>query len=356
MGRKKINISKLVDEKNRHVTFNKRKFGLMKKAYELSILCDCEIAIIVFNESNKLYDYASTDMNQVLLKYTQYSGEPHETITNTDMIASLNNRRGNSKYVDLSVIDRTSAIKQHKQFKVVPTPRIKLKNNDISDEEFRKIMTQGERIMVDDDNGSNGLKFELIPDISGIPPHKRPEALGKIQKSNSIENAKRFTSSDSDTSDDKLKIDSSADDDFDEIDDSLHNSYIKSYISPSTSRQQTPPDNTTTIKTLTDNEIKVSKMYDDIDVEKVKDDNYLPEEMRRSKSPKATKPRLTTNVLEAQLPSSSDLIKNKSPKNQSVNIGFHPYIDERKIVKIPLQKSLETQSKIAHNGQSPIQK
>lgn len=62
-------------------------------------------------------------------------------------LQSLNNRGGTSKHVDLCVIDGTSAIKQHKQFKVVPTPRIKLKYNDISDEEFRKVMTQGERIM-----------------------------------------------------------------------------------------------------------------------------------------------------------------------------------------------------------------
>ncbi|ETN72370.1 SRF-type transcription factor, partial [Necator americanus] len=37
------------------VTFTKRKFGLMKKAYELSVLCDCEIALIVFNSTNKLF-------------------------------------------------------------------------------------------------------------------------------------------------------------------------------------------------------------------------------------------------------------------------------------------------------------
>ena len=49
------------------VTFNKRKFGVMKKAYELSILCDCEIALIIFSSSNKLYQYASTDMDKVNL-------------------------------------------------------------------------------------------------------------------------------------------------------------------------------------------------------------------------------------------------------------------------------------------------
>ncbi|KAK8741512.1 hypothetical protein OTU49_002253 [Cherax quadricarinatus] len=85
MGRKKIQISRITDERNRQVTFNKRKFGVMKKAYELSVLCDCEIALIIFSSSNKLYQYASTDMDKVLLKYTEYN-EPHESLTNKNII------------------------------------------------------------------------------------------------------------------------------------------------------------------------------------------------------------------------------------------------------------------------------
>ena len=57
----------------------------MKKAYELSVLCDCEIALIIFNHANKLFQYASTDMDKVLLKYTEYN-EPHESRTNADII------------------------------------------------------------------------------------------------------------------------------------------------------------------------------------------------------------------------------------------------------------------------------
>uniref|UniRef100_A0A8C1G6B1 Myocyte enhancer factor 2ab n=1 Tax=Cyprinus carpio TaxID=7962 RepID=A0A8C1G6B1_CYPCA len=85
MGRKKIQITRIMDERNRQVTFTKRKFGLMKKAYELSVLCDCEIALIIFNRSNKLFQYASTDMDKVLLKYTEYN-EPHESRTNSDIV------------------------------------------------------------------------------------------------------------------------------------------------------------------------------------------------------------------------------------------------------------------------------
>ncbi|XP_037553546.1 myocyte-specific enhancer factor 2A [Nematolebias whitei] len=88
MGRKKIQITRILDERNRQVTFMKRKFGLMKKAYELSVLCDCEIALIIFNSSNKLFQYASTDMDKVLLKYTEYN-EPHESRTNSDILEAL---------------------------------------------------------------------------------------------------------------------------------------------------------------------------------------------------------------------------------------------------------------------------
>ncbi|XP_058843223.1 myocyte-specific enhancer factor 2C isoform X10 [Acipenser ruthenus] len=91
MGRKKIQITRIMDERNRQVTFTKRKFGLMKKAYELSVLCDCEIALIIFNSTNKLFQYASTDMDKVLLKYTEYN-EPHESRTNSDIVETLNKK------------------------------------------------------------------------------------------------------------------------------------------------------------------------------------------------------------------------------------------------------------------------
>lgn len=39
---------------------------------ELSILCDCEIALIIFNSNNKLFQYASTDMKSTLNKFYKY--------------------------------------------------------------------------------------------------------------------------------------------------------------------------------------------------------------------------------------------------------------------------------------------
>jgi hypothetical protein len=43
----------------------------MKKAYELSVLCNCEVALMVFTSNNKLIQYSSQDMDKLLMKYTQ---------------------------------------------------------------------------------------------------------------------------------------------------------------------------------------------------------------------------------------------------------------------------------------------
>lgn len=48
----------------------------MKKAYELSVLCDCEIALIIFNNNGKLVQYASTDIDKILMKYTEVRAVP----------------------------------------------------------------------------------------------------------------------------------------------------------------------------------------------------------------------------------------------------------------------------------------
>ncbi|XP_048439170.1 agamous-like MADS-box protein AGL11 isoform X1 [Pyrus x bretschneideri] len=61
MGRGKIEIKRIENTTNRQVTFCKRRNGLLKKAYELSILCDAEIALIVFSSRGRLYEYSNNN-------------------------------------------------------------------------------------------------------------------------------------------------------------------------------------------------------------------------------------------------------------------------------------------------------
>jgi MADS-box transcription factor len=59
MGRGKIEIKRIENTTNRQVTFCKRRNGLLKKAYELSVLCDAEVALIVFSSRGRLYEYSN---------------------------------------------------------------------------------------------------------------------------------------------------------------------------------------------------------------------------------------------------------------------------------------------------------
>jgi len=58
-GRGKIEIKRIENTTSRQVTFCKRRNGLLKKAYELSVLCDAEVALIVFSNRGRLYEYAN---------------------------------------------------------------------------------------------------------------------------------------------------------------------------------------------------------------------------------------------------------------------------------------------------------
>nr|CAA08805.2 MADS-box protein, GSQUA1 [Gerbera hybrid cultivar] len=74
MGRGKVQLKRIENKINRQVTFSKRRGGLLKKAHEISVLCDAEVALIVFSAKGKLFEY-STDscMENILDRYEQYS-------------------------------------------------------------------------------------------------------------------------------------------------------------------------------------------------------------------------------------------------------------------------------------------
>lgn len=59
MGRGKVEVKRIEKKISRQVTFSKRKSGLLKKAYELSVLCDAEVALIILSNSGKLYEFSN---------------------------------------------------------------------------------------------------------------------------------------------------------------------------------------------------------------------------------------------------------------------------------------------------------
>ncbi|THG20276.1 hypothetical protein TEA_013338 [Camellia sinensis var. sinensis] len=70
MGRVKLQIKKIENTTNRQVTFSKRRNGLIKKAYELSVLCDVDVALIMFSPSGRLSIFSGNkSMEEIMARY-----------------------------------------------------------------------------------------------------------------------------------------------------------------------------------------------------------------------------------------------------------------------------------------------
>ncbi|XWS21948.1 hypothetical protein CRYUN_Cryun30bG0100700 [Craigia yunnanensis] len=87
MGRGKIEIKRIENTTNRQVTFCKRRNGLLKKTYELSVLCDAEVALIVFSSRGRLYEYSNNNIRSTIERYKKAYSDSSNTITVTEINA-----------------------------------------------------------------------------------------------------------------------------------------------------------------------------------------------------------------------------------------------------------------------------
>ncbi|XP_044489840.1 agamous-like MADS-box protein MADS2 [Mangifera indica] len=87
MGRGRVELRRIENKINRQVTFAKRRNGLLKKAYELSVLCEAEVALIIFSSRGKLYEFSSTsNIASTLERYESYSyGSLEANLPNNDI-------------------------------------------------------------------------------------------------------------------------------------------------------------------------------------------------------------------------------------------------------------------------------
>ncbi|XP_052158582.1 MADS-box transcription factor 5 [Oryza glaberrima] len=70
MGRGKVELKRIENKISRQVTFAKRRNGLLKKAYELSVLCDAEVALIIFSTRGRLFEFSTSScMYKTLERY-----------------------------------------------------------------------------------------------------------------------------------------------------------------------------------------------------------------------------------------------------------------------------------------------
>ncbi|XP_077248132.1 MADS-box protein SOC1-like isoform X2 [Tasmannia lanceolata] len=82
MVRGKTQMRRIENATSRQVTFSKRRNGLLKKAFELSVLCDAEVGLIVFSPRGKLYEFANSNMQKTLERYQRYTKDGNGSINN----------------------------------------------------------------------------------------------------------------------------------------------------------------------------------------------------------------------------------------------------------------------------------
>ncbi|KAM1252199.1 hypothetical protein ACFX13_041066 [Malus domestica] len=58
MVRGKTQMKCIENTASRQVIFTKRRSGLLKKAFKLSVLCDAEVALVIFSARGKLYEFS----------------------------------------------------------------------------------------------------------------------------------------------------------------------------------------------------------------------------------------------------------------------------------------------------------
>ncbi|CAD6209315.1 unnamed protein product [Miscanthus lutarioriparius] len=73
MVRGKTQMKRIENPTSRQVTFSKRRNGLLKKAFELSVLCDAEVALVVFSPRGKLFEFASGSVQKTIERYRTYT-------------------------------------------------------------------------------------------------------------------------------------------------------------------------------------------------------------------------------------------------------------------------------------------
>lgn len=81
MGRGKFQLKRIENKNNRQVTFSKRRSGMMKKANELSILCDVDLALIIFSARGRLYEFCSgNSLRNIIESYLQISRDAEANV------------------------------------------------------------------------------------------------------------------------------------------------------------------------------------------------------------------------------------------------------------------------------------
>ncbi|XP_074270703.1 agamous-like MADS-box protein AGL61 [Silene latifolia] len=98
IGRRRSTLTRIEIKDDRLITFSKRRSGIYKKASELIALCDAEIGILIFSESNKPYTYGAPDFETVANCYLGYHNPPSTNPTIDNIVQAFKKEKLQEMY------------------------------------------------------------------------------------------------------------------------------------------------------------------------------------------------------------------------------------------------------------------
>ncbi|GAV61879.1 SRF-TF domain-containing protein/K-box domain-containing protein, partial [Cephalotus follicularis] len=140
MGRGKIEIKRIENSSNRQVTYSKRRNGIIKKAKEITVLCEAKVSLVIFNNTGKMNEYCSPDTTviDILEEYHKLSGK----------------RLWDAKHENLNnEIERIKKENDNMQIELRH-----LKGEDITSLEYRELMNIEEAL----ENGLTGVRQKKV--------------------------------------------------------------------------------------------------------------------------------------------------------------------------------------------------
>lgn len=162
MGRRKIEIQPLTDDRNRTVTFVKRKAGLFKKAHELAVLCQVDLAVIIVGANNKVYEFSSIDTNELIQTYQLKQCKIHES-KGPENYGYYPKKRGADALIDTS--SNTNANTTNTTGPGAgPSGVVDHTHDDLSDDDLVPLLPRDpKRIKLEDDVKLQALDQPVIP-------------------------------------------------------------------------------------------------------------------------------------------------------------------------------------------------
>ena len=185
LGKKKIKISKIENKTSSQITYYKRKKGLIKKAMELSLLCDVNVFLVIVDKKDRLSITSSknsvedfikkyiVDINNIKVK---------ETFTLQDYNKIFEKEKEIQFYINKYKVD----LEKNEKIKEISKDMILLKKNlqedflDLDILSTSKINSSFEKSIFDINLNENENMFRLDDNIFNLGKYNNNEYVKKI--------------------------------------------------------------------------------------------------------------------------------------------------------------------------------